>query len=533
MQPFDRAPEKRTDRQLTLLFIEDNPGDARLFREMLKEVSGDTCQIIFRDRLAAGLAFLSENVLDAVLLDLGLPDGQGLDTFLNLQKACPHIPIIVLTGLHDHELAVQAVSRGAQDYLVKGQVSGELLFRAICYAIERKRMDEERLKLEELLHRAEKMEALGTMAGGVAHDLNNVLGVLMGYSELLMEKLPEENTLRAYVENIFKSSEKSAAIIQDLLVLARRGVTVSEVVNLNRLVVNFMKSPVFDKLKLTHPRVIFSTDLAGDLLNIMGSSIHLEKTIMNLIFNAAEALPGAGEVTIRTENRYLDKVIQGYDQVQEGEYAVIKVSDNGSGITPADIRKIFEPFFTKKIMGRSGTGLGLPIVWGTVKDHNGYIDVQSEDGIGSTFTLYFPITREEIISRSQKIPLEQCQGHGETILVVDDVREQQEMAAMMLSRLGYEVQTVSGGEEAVEYLKRHQVDLLVLDMIMEPGIDGLETYRRALGINPKQKAILTSGFSETDRVKTAQALGAGAYVKKPYVLEKMAVAVREELLKVR
>ena len=300
-------------------------------------------------------------------------------------------------------------------------------------------------------------------------------------------------------------------------------------INLNSIVSDFLKTPVFEKMKDYHPRVTFRTECDKNLLNIKGSPVHLEKTLMNLVSNAAESISGKGEVTIRTENRYLDKAIRGYDEVKEGDYAVLTVSDTGMGIPAENREKIFEPFYTKKTMGRSGTGLGLAIVWGTVKDHNGYIDVQTEVGEGTTFTLYFPVTREELIAPQQKVPIEQYMGKGESVLVVDDIAEQRDIAARLLTRLGYEVHAVSSGEEAVEYLKGNKADILVLDMIMAPGIDGLETYQRVLEINPKQKAIIVSGFSETDRVKEAQKLGAGAYVKKPYVMEKIGVAIRDEL----
>ena len=394
---------------------------------------------------------------------------------------------------------------------------------------ERKRVEEEKRSLEERLQRSEKMEALGQLAGGVAHDLNNVLGILSGYSELLLEEIPEGHRSRGHAEKILQSTEKGAAIIQDLLTLARRGVTASDVINLNSVVSGFLKTPVFEKMKDYHPRVTFRTECDKNLLNIKGSPVHLEKTVMNLVSNAAESISGKGEVTIRTESRYLDKPVRGYDEVKEGDYAVLTVSDTGMGIPAENIEKIFEPFYTKKTMGRSGTGLGLAIVWGTVKDHNGYIDVQTEVGKGTTFTLYFPVTREELIAPQQKVPIERYMGKGESVLVVDDIAEQRDVASRLLTRLGYEVHVVSSGEEAVEYLKRHKADILVLDMIMTPGIDGLETYQRVLEINPKQKAILVSGFSETERVKEAQRLGAGAYVKKPYMMEKIGVAVRDEL----
>ncbi|NTW77695.1 MAG: response regulator, partial [Syntrophaceae bacterium] len=187
------------------------------------------------------------------------------------------------------------------------------------------------------------------------------------------------------------------------------------------------------------------------------------------------------------------------------------------------------PFYTKKVMGRSGTGLGLAVVWGTVKDHKGYIDVQSEEDKGTTFTLYFPATREETGGIKKALSPDYYMSKGESILVVDDVKEQRELAMNMLERLGYRVAAVSGGEEAIEYLQKKRADLIVLDMIMDPGIDGLETYRRIIESNPGQKAIIVSGFSETDRVKKTQEMGAGAFVRKPYVLEKIGMAVRMEL----
>ena len=399
----------------------------------------------------------------------------------------------------------------------------------VIAAIECIRDNTERKKLEEQLNRAQKMEALGTLAGGVAHDLNNVLGVLAGYSELLVEMLPEDSAQRRYADNIFKSGIRAAAIIQDLLALARRGVTVSEVVDLNKIVSNYLKTPEFEKLKFYHPHVIISTELEDGLLNIKGSPVHLGKTIMNLVSNAAEAISELGKVTVRTENRYLDLPIKGYDEMKEGDYVVLIVSDTGTGISANDVEKIFEPFYTKKAMGRSGTGLGLAVVWGTVKDHNGYIDVQSEEGKGTNFTLYFPVTREEVANVKKTMSSDYYMSKGESILVVDDIKEQRELAMNILERLGYRVAAVAGGEEAIKYIKSKKADLIILDMIMDPGIDGYETYHRIREINPRQKAIIVSGFSETDRVRKVQEMGAGEFVRKPYTMEKIGLGIRKEL----
>jgi len=283
-------------------------------------------------------------------------------------------------------------------------------------------------------------------------------------------------------------------------------------------------------LKFHHPKIQVETDLDINLLNILGSPVHLSKTVMNLLSNAIEAMPDAGKALISTENRYVDRPIKGYDEVKEGDYAVLKISDIGIGINSEDIERIFEPFYTKKVMGRSGTGLGMAVVWGTVKDHKGYINVESAARKGTTFTLYFPVTREEIEDASS-IPIESLMGNREIILLVDDVTEQREIALSMLTKLGYNVTTTPSGEEAIEYMKVNSADLLILDMIMDPGIDGLDTYKEILKFHPGQKAIIASGFSETYRVKEAQRLGAGQYIKKPYTLEKIGIAVRDELLK--
>jgi signal transduction histidine kinase/ActR/RegA family two-component response regulator len=394
---------------------------------------------------------------------------------------------------------------------------------------ERKREEEEKRSLEERLQRAEKMEALGTLAGGVAHDLNNVLGVVVGYAELLLNSVDESSSIRRRLVNIMKGGERAAAIVQDLLTLARRGVHSKNVLNLNSIIADFQQLPEFENLSSYHSSVQIKTDLEPDLLNISGSSVHLAKTLFNLVSNASESMTKGGIVTIKTGNQYLDKPIQGYDEVREGDYVVLSVSDTGEGISAADLKRIFEPFYTKKVMGRSGTGLGLAVVWGTVKDHNGYINVESEEGKGSIFTLYFPVTREDISTEAVAALTSEYMGNGESILIVDDVKGQRDLAAEMLQTLNYNVTTVPSGEEAIAYLKEHQADLMVLDMIMDPGMDGLDTCRSVLAIRPKQKAIIVSGFSETDRVNAAQKLGAGAYVRKPYVIEKLGLAVRKEL----
>ena len=394
---------------------------------------------------------------------------------------------------------------------------------------ELKRSEQEKMELEIRLQRAQKMEAIGTLAGGVAHDLNNILSGLVSYPELLLMDIPTESPLRKPLLTIQKSGEKAASIVQDLLTLARRGVSITDVVNLNDIISEYLNSPEFEKLQLYHSGTTITTQLDVNLFNILGSPVHLSKTIMNLVSNAAEAMPEGGKILIQTENKYIDKPLTGYEQINEGDYVTLTVSDTGIGIAEKDKERIFEPFYSKKVMGRSGTGLGMAVIWGTVKDHNGFIDVISKEGEGTIFTLYFLITRKERIGQTLKSSVDELMGKGESVLIVDDVEEQRVIASEMIKKLGYRVSALPSGEAAVEYMRSHSVDILVLDMIMTPGIDGLDTYKKIIEFRPGQKAIIVSGFSESDRVKKLQELGAGAYIKKPYLLEKLGKVLRAEL----
>ncbi len=388
---------------------------------------------------------------------------------------------------------------------------------------------QERKQAAKALQQAQKMETVGLLAGGVAHDLNNILTGIVSYPELILLKLPPDSPIREDVELIKKSGKKAAVVVQDLLTLSRRGVSVSEIMDLNLHINEQIESPEYKELLSSYSRTHLVRNLDPHLLHIKGSPSHLSKTIMNLLNNAMESMPNGGELSISTENRYIDTPISGYDTVNEGEYVVLTIKDSGIGIHEDDLDRIFEPFYTKKVMGRSGTGLGMAVVWGTVKDLNGYIEVESRKGLGTSFTLYFPATRESISVKEEEVGVRHLLGCGESILVVDDVVEQREIASRIFDKLGYRVTTAASGEEAVEYLKKNRVDLVVLDMIMEPGIDGLETYKRILAYHPEQRAIIASGYSETDRVKQTLQLGASAYVKKPFLLGEIGLAVKQAL----
>ena len=451
-----------------------------------------------------------------------------LERLLRLLKQNPEYPIV-----NENESELRSGKKVMIAWTYRPIFDGDGNFKEIlCIGTditELKRAEQEKRDLEARLQRAQKMEAIGTLAGGVAHDLNNILSGIVSYPELLLMDIPPDSPQRKPILTIQKAGERAAAIVQDLLTLARRGVVTTKVINLNTIISEYLKSPEYENLKTHHPNVQVKSSLNTNLMNMLGSPVHLSKTIMNLVTNAAEAITDGGKIIISTENRHVEKSLNGYDKIQQGDYVTLRVNDTGIGIPSKDLERIFEPFYTKKVMGKSGTGLGMAVVWGTVKDHKGYIDVKSVEGKGTTFTLYFPMVRQELPGDESAFSIQDIMGEGETILVVDDVEAQREIASQMLTKLGYSVVSVSSGEEAVDYMKNHSTDLLVLDMIMEPGMDGLDTYKKILEIHPHQKAIITSGYSETQRVKEAQRLGATSYVKKPYLLEKIGKVIRTEL----
>ncbi len=393
---------------------------------------------------------------------------------------------------------------------------------------DRKLAEEMFRQSQEIKSRSKKMESLGLLAGGVAHDLNNVLSGIVSYPDLLLTDLPPDSKLRKPIKTMQESGKRAAAIVLDLLTVARGVATTKEPLNLNQLISDYLNSPELEKLVQYHPEIKIETDLDDNLFNITGSQIHIRKIVMNLVSNAAEAIDAEGRITISTANRYVDRPFRGYEDFNEGEYVIMSLTDNGPGISENDRDRIFEPFYTKKIMGRSGTGLGLAVVWNIVQDHKGYIDLNSNRN-NTTFSLYFPATREEISYTTLNRPIENYKGKAEKILIVDDIESQREIASSMLEKLGYSPRSVSTGEAAVEYVKHNVVDLVILDMIMEPGINGRETYERILKIRPGQKAIITSGFAETVEVKKAQRLGAGPYIRKPFTLEQLGLAIKEEL----
>ena len=393
----------------------------------------------------------------------------------------------------------------------------------------RKAAEQERFKLQEELAKSERMRSLALLAGGVAHDLNNMLGPMIAYPDLIMERLPVDSSIKTYLIAIKKSATNAKNTVQDLLTLARRGRHDLEPLDLNGVISDYLSGGVFQSIIKDRNDIKVETSVDSTSAVVNGSATQLNKVVMNLCGNAIEAMPDGGTISITTSVEYLEALFGGYDRISPGHYAILRIRDTGIGIPDEDIPRLFEPYFSKKELGRSGTGLGLSVVYGVVKDHDGFYDVFSTVGKGSEFVIYLPVCGKSVEHADCEVMQTKKSAK---ILVVDDSPEQREMAVELVSALGYDVESVSSGREAVKWLKENNADVLLLDMKMEPDFDGLDTYMEIRKFRQNQRAIIVSGYAATDRVKRMQELGAGEYVSKPYTLADISRAICNELRRV-
>ncbi len=377
------------------------------------------------------------------------------------------------------------------------------------------------------LARSTRMESLGLLAGGVAHDLNNILGPMVAFPDLIADRLPEGDPIRSDVALIGQSARRASVVIQDLLSLARRGNYHREIIDLNDLVNDCIQSPAFKARAQNRTEIDISTELTEELPPISGSEPHLTQAFLNLMINGVEAISEAGRLTIATRLEEIPARCDRFERIEAGTYVVLSVSDTGSGIPEHELDHIFEPFYSRKRMGdKSGSGLGLAVVYGVTKDHDACINVISTVGEGTCFEIYF-VAQEA----PEENPAEKRRDSTgtERILVVDDYEQQRIHTERILQHHGYSTRGARNGHEAIKLLMKERFDLMVLDMIMEDGFDGLDTYRECIKLQPGIRCVIATGFSENDRVKQALSLGASQCLNKPYTPTALGSAVRNAL----
>ena len=534
IQAVNKSLEKKNNAYLSA--VKAAKENEKKYRTLVGQLPDGICIVCrkkivyYNDMLAKMLGKASHDILNEILCDfletlpLNHRDKTRINAAINMEtRAGPGHP-----ELHAISVGKEMLFFELRNFptLYNGVAATLCLIRDVSSTEREKR---ERALLQKRLDKAEKMKAIALLTGGVAHDLNNILSGIVSYPELLLMDLPADSPMKAPLEVILDSGQRAASIVSDLLTVARGVASERNPVNLNEEVAAYLSSPEYNRLMENYDDVSVVSVLDDDKPMINASGIHIRKVIMNLMGNAVEAIDGSGCVEISTFREYLETPVKGYDDVVSGEYLRLRITDDGPGIEEKDLNNIFEPFYTRKKMGRSGTGLGLTVVAHTLRDHDGYILVESSK-VGTCFSLWFPATQvEQELLAVDEIPLEVYAGRGERILVVDDEPVQRRIACDILERMGYCAESVSSGEAAIEFVKSEAVDLLVLDMMMEPGMNSLETYSEIVQMHPAAKAIIASGYSAIEQVREAQALGAGDLVKKPYTLEGLVLAVRMEL----
>ncbi|MEH2108655.1 hybrid sensor histidine kinase/response regulator [Nostoc sp.] len=755
-------------KHIKVLLVEDNPGDVFLLHEFLKEVTTVVVDLMPVERLSEALDYLAKEIFDVILLDLSLPDSQGLETFVIAHVQAKATPIIVLTGIDDETLAISAMQQGAQDYLVKGQVTGDLLVRSMRYAIERQRADdalghsEERFRvalknspifvynqdrelrytwvynppdgvtveeilgkqdldiipvedaqrliaikrrvlttgigtreevsitiknttryydltveplqnesqevvgvtcasidiserqaalrdrklaeekireqaalldvttdaicvrdlnnqiifwnkgaetlygwqateawgknasellydepspeieaalfqaitkgkwqgeltkltkmnkeilvasrwslvcdeqgkpksilsvdtditekkhLEAQLFRAQRLESIGTLASGIAHDLNNILTPILAGAQLLPLKFPDaDERTRHLLEILEINAKRGADLVKQVLSFAR-GVEGKRItLQLKHLIMEVAKI-----LKETFPKSIeISTDVPHDLWMVSGDSTQLHQVLMNLCVNARDAMPNGGTLSISAENLLIDENYARMNlEAKEGPYIVVTVSDSGVGIPKEMLDRIFEPFFTTKDVGQ-GTGLGLSTVLGIIKSHGGFVNVYSEPGSGTSFKVYLPAVGGMETLSPEDLPPQK--GHGELILVVDDEAAIQEITKTSLEDHNYKILVASDGIEAIAlYAQNKDKISAVLMDIMLPSLDGLTAIRTLRKINPQVRIIASSGLMSDNKLSAVAAIGVNTFLSKPYTVNELLLSLQKVL----
>jgi signal transduction histidine kinase len=498
------------------LLIEDNPADVVLIRAMLHDAASVRFELRCTDRLAAGLSEIARETPDVILLDLSLPDSQGIETFARVYGEAPQVPILALTGLADEAMAAAAVGQGAQDYLVKGDVDPQGLARAVRYAIERKR-------LEEQLQRARRLEALGRLAGGIAHDFNNLLTVILGHSELLAMRMPSSDARRHEVEEISRAAERAARMTRQLLAFGRHQILRPAALDLNEVVRDLL--PMLRRL--IHEDIELSTTFEPGLGAVLADPVQMEQVVLNLVLNARDAMPRGGTVDIRTTNVNLDAADPRCPPAHAGAFVLLSVGDSGAGMAPDVAARVFEPFFTTK---EEGTGLGLATVYGIVQQSGGSIHVESEPGRGSVFRVHLPrVDPARRVHPRQESVEPQAAGSG-TLLVVEDNAAVRGFARDALEHLGYRVLTAGTGREALELCELCEagIDLVITDVIM-PGISGPELARRLRGRWPATRVLYASGYTGDVLFDQGRIATDAPVLAKPYTLAQLGRAVREAL----
>ena len=615
-----------TNGPIRVLLVDDDEDDYIITRDLFSELDAKSYQLDWVKTYEAGLEAMIRRQHDVCIVDFFLGARTGLDLLKQAKSYGAQAPIILLTGQGDHSVDLDAMRAGAEDFLVKGQITAKWLERAIRYAIERNRAEEkiqklaafprtnpnpvlefsaegkmtysndaaqrmaaslgkdsllpalppdtqiiivecllsgqnkinlqtsqqgrtiswsfipntasktvhcyaneitDRLNLEAQLRHSVKMEAIGQLAAGVAHDFNNILTVIQGHADLLLHSPKVTPETEKPLLQICQASERAGKLIKQLLMFSRKQVLQLRFVDVNEIISNVSK--MLQRLLGEH--VQFDFIQGQNLAPLYADGGMIEQILLNLSINARDAMPGGGRLIISTAQVVLEPMASILNpEARPGNFICLSVKDTGCGMDHATLHHLFEPFFTTKETGK-GTGLGLATVYGIVKQHQGWIVVDSQLNAGSTFSIFLPSAARETATVAPEAPEARptVPGGHETILVVEDESALRELVVSILELYGYKIYQAETGVAALKVWEKHkdEIDLLLTDMVMPEGISGRQLAERLHQEDPELKVIYTSGYSPGMAGKDIALLEGFNFLAKPYPPNRLAQVVRE------
>jgi two-component system cell cycle sensor histidine kinase/response regulator CckA len=506
---------------LRVLFIEDSEDDAILQVRLLRQAGYEVAYA--RVQSADELKTALERSWDIVISDYSMPHFSGTEALQVVREKGIDVPFVFVSGTIGEDAAVAALKVGAQDYLMKTNL-GRLIpsvQRELRESEERK----QRQRLEEQVHQLQRFEAIGRLAGGVAHDFNNVIGAIMGWAEIGANAAYPGGDLQDKFLKIRAQADRASGLTRQLLAFARRQTLQPCNTNLNEL----SKETISLLRNVIGERIEIQLQLADDLNVIWADPGQVEQVLMNLSLNARDAMPDGGRLIVETKNVIVDDDYQRlHPYAVAGNYVLLRVVDNGIGMDSDTMTHIFEPFFTTKETGR-GTGLGLATVYGIVKQHKGFVDVDSAPGQGTAFRVYLPLGNGPA-EAGEKHEAFTMRGGSECILIAEDNDDLRDAAQEILQSLGYRVITAKDGEEAVRVFEEHRdaIDLAFMDVVL-PKLNGTDAYMQMIARKPALPVLFTTGYASEVSLVLVTTREKATVLQKPYGSQYLAQKLREKL----
>jgi two-component system, cell cycle sensor histidine kinase and response regulator CckA len=515
-----------TTSSIRLLLVEDDEEDFLLTGKLLHASERTSFKVDWINNFDAALEAL-KTPYDVCLVDYRLGAESGL---IFIERAIAQGfrgPLILLTGRGDHDVDLRAMKAGAADYLVKDELSAQLLERVVRHSMERKEAEQALVRSEAQLRQAQKMDAIGSLAAGIAHDFNNLLSIVLSYSELAADSLVEGDPLRADLMQISEAGIRAAALTRQLLAFSHQQILQPKILDLNEVFIKMetmLRRLLGEDIELLSPRSTISQ-------RIMADPSQVEQVIMNLAVNARDAMPQGGKITVETSAVTLDEEFAAlHPGAKAGAHVLLSVRDTGTGMSAATLTRVFEPFFTTKEVGK-GTGLGLATVFGIVRQSGGVICVESVLGSGTTFSVYFPVTARIVSLLPEAVSMDRVSLLGtETILLVEDEERVRVLVRSILNKLGYTVLDAQSGGDALLLCEQHPdgIDLLLTDVVM-PRMSGRQLAERLSLIRPQLKVLYMSGYTSDTVLRHGVRDATIAFIQKPITPSALARKVREAL----